>query len=56
MTGSRKTPLGGFVGRIVKDARFQGICIKSGKWFHATGELFRRSRRDETFEDELRAI
>jgi hypothetical protein len=56
MTGSRETLDGGFVGRSVKDAPFQDVCTTRGKWFHATSELFRRVARDETFEDEKRAI
>jgi hypothetical protein len=56
MTNSRKRPLGGFVGRIVKEPGFQDVCSKSGKWFHGTGELFRRRVSDETFRVEMRAI
>jgi hypothetical protein len=48
MTGSRYCRLSGFVGQIVNQPTFRDVCTKSGKWFHAAGELFRRGLRDET--------
>jgi hypothetical protein len=51
MTGSRETPCGGFVGRIVKELRFQDVCTTSGKWFHVSIEMFRPVGGDETFRE-----
>jgi hypothetical protein len=40
MTVSRYYRLSGFVGRIVKQHRFQDVCAKSGKWFHLRKNCF----------------
>jgi hypothetical protein len=53
MTGSRETRCGGFVGRIVREPGFQDVCTTSGKWFHATREMFRRVGGDETFREKI---
>jgi len=40
MTVSRYYRLGGFVGQIVKQHRFQDVCAKSRKWFRLRKNCF----------------
>jgi hypothetical protein len=40
MTVSHYYRLGGFVGRIVKQHRFQDVCAKSRKWFRLRKNCF----------------
>jgi hypothetical protein len=57
MTGSRSKPTRRlFVGQIDSQREFQDVCAKSGKWFLAAAELFRRGERDETIEQKMAAI
>jgi hypothetical protein len=57
MTGSRiRRNRRRLVGQSDSQHKFQDVCAKSGKWFLGGGELFRRTRRDETFAVKMRAI
>jgi hypothetical protein len=37
----------------VNERRFPDFCTKTGKWFRARGDLFRRRLRDETYAAKL---
>jgi hypothetical protein len=39
------------VGPFDNQVLFRDICTKSGKWFHAERELFRRNLGNETFQE-----